>query len=225
MDLAPETRIMELVEEYPWMIDFLPTIAPQFKRIKIPSQREKMEDKATIEIASIAAGLTADQFIELLQTEIDNRAAAQKRVVVKEKIIPVEKLELDVGVLTAEQVNLMLKHLPIDFTFVDEKDRVAYYSGGKERIFARSPGIIGRDVSRCHPAKSVHIVNNIVKAFKDGIRDSAEFWLSLGDRFIHIRYFAVRDEDGVYRGTVEVSQDVTNIRELDGEQRLLDWTL
>lgn len=225
MDLTPETKIMELVKEYPWMIDFLPTIVPQFKRIRNPVQREKMEDKATIEIASIAAGLTADQFIKLLQTEINNRAVAQERVVVKEKIIPVKRLTLDVGVLTSEQVNLMLKHLPFDFTFVDENDRVAYYSDGKERIFARSPGIIGRDVSRCHPAKSVHIVNNIVKAFKDGARDSAEFWLSLGDRFIHIRYFAVRDNDGVYRGTVEVSQDITGIKRLEGEQRLLDWTL
>ena len=71
----------------------------------------------------------------------------------------------------------------------------------------------------------MYIVNNIVKAFKDGTRDSAEFWFSLGDRFIHIRYFAVRDEDDVYRGTVEVSQDITGIRELEGEQRLLDWTL
>ena len=131
-------------------------------------------------------------------------------------------INLDTGVLTPEQVNLMLTHLPVDVTYVDENDRVAYYSAGKERIFPRSPGIIGREVTKCHPPKSVHIVEGIVQDFKDGKRDVAEFWLQTGGRFIHIRYYPVRDEDGKYRGTIEVSQDITEIRKLDGEKRLLD---
>ncbi|MCW4051175.1 MAG: DUF438 domain-containing protein [Candidatus Bathyarchaeota archaeon] len=131
---------------------------------------------------------------------------------------------LDTGALTPEQVNLMLTHLPVDVTFVDENDRVAYYSSGKERIFPRSPGIIGREVIRCHPPRSVHVVENIVKAFKDGTKDEAEFWLQMGERFIHIRYFPIRDKEGNYRGTIEVSQDVTEIRKLEGQRRLLDWT-
>jgi len=131
-------------------------------------------------------------------------------------------MALDTGVLTPEQVNLMLTNLPVDITYVDEIDRVAYYSAGKERIFPRSPGIIGREVSKCHPPKSVHIVEGIVKDFKDGKRDVAEFWLQMGGRFIHIRYFPVRDSDGKYRGTIEVSQDITEIRKLEGEKRLLD---
>ena len=132
-------------------------------------------------------------------------------------------LGLDTGQMTLEQINLMLTHLPVDLTFVDENDRVAYYSEGPERIFPRSPAIIGREVRNCHPPKSVHVVNKILDAFKSGSRDTAEFWIEMGGRFIYIRYFAVRDASSYYRGTLEVSQDLTQIRKLEGQQRLLDW--
>ena len=132
-------------------------------------------------------------------------------------------LGLDTGHLTLAQINLMLTHLPVDLTFVDENDRVAYYSEGPQRIFPRSPAVIGREVRNCHPPKSVHVVNKILDAFKSGSRDTAEFWIELGGKFIYIRYFAVRDADGYYRGTLEVSQDLTQIRKLEGQQRLLDW--
>jgi DUF438 domain-containing protein len=143
---------------------------------------------------------------------------------------PVEVLEdvagalgLDTGRMSLEQINLMLTHLPVDLTFVDENDRVAYYSEGPERIFPRSPAIIGREVRNCHPPKSVHIVNKILDAFKSGSRSTAEFRIELDGRFLYIRYFAVRDAKGYYRGTLEVSQDLTEIRKLEGQQRLLDW--
>ena len=132
-------------------------------------------------------------------------------------------LGLDTGRLSLEQINLMLTHLPVDLTFVDESDRVAYYSEGPERIFPRSPAIIGREVRNCHPPKSVHLVNQILDAFKSGSRDTAEFWIELGGKFIFIRYFAVRDAGGDYRGCLEVSQDLTRIRKLEGQNRLLDW--
>jgi DUF438 domain-containing protein len=131
-------------------------------------------------------------------------------------------LGLDTGRLTLEQINLVLTHLPVDITFVDENDRVAYYSEG-DRIFPRSPAIIGREVRNCHPPNSVHIVNKILDAFKSGSRDSAAFWIELGGKFIYIRYFPVRDAKGRYRGTLEVSQDLTEIRKLEGQNRLLDW--
>lgn len=143
---------------------------------------------------------------------------------------PVEKLslmagalELDTGGLNPDQVNLVLTHLPVDLTFIDEDDRVAYYSEGKERIFPRSPAVIGREVRNCHPPKSVHVVNKILDEFKSGSKDTAEFWIEIGGRFIYIRYFAVRDAQGSYKGTLEVSQDLTEIRKLEGENRLLDW--
>jgi len=135
----------------------------------------------------------------------------------------VGSLNLDTGQVTAEQVNLMLTHLPVDVSFVNENDEVIYYSQTKERIFPRSPGIIGRKVQNCHPPKSVHVVESILDAFKKGEKDVAEFWIQMKGRFIHIRYFAVRDGAGKYRGTLEVSQDVTGIRALSGNKRLLEW--
>jgi DUF438 domain-containing protein len=132
-------------------------------------------------------------------------------------------LDLDVGKLTPEQVNLLLKSLPLDMTFVDEDDRVTYYSHGRERIFPRSPAVIGRKVQLCHPGSSVHIVERILKEFKEGSRDVADFWITSQGRFLYIRYFAVRDDKGNYRGTLEVNQNVTGIKGLEGERRLLDW--
>jgi DUF438 domain-containing protein len=133
------------------------------------------------------------------------------------------EIPLDVGSLSPEQINLMLRNLPIDMTYVDENDRVRYYSQGRERIFPRSPAVVGREVQNCHPPKSVHVVEKILESFKRKEKDTAEFWLTLGGRFIHIRYFALYDQQGAYRGVVEVSQDVTDIRELKGQKRLLDW--
>lgn len=134
-----------------------------------------------------------------------------------------EKMSLDTGYLSKEHINLMLTNLPVDITLVDEEDRVSYYSKGEERIFPRSPGIIGRKVQRCHPPDSVHMVNKILDTFKAGERDAAEFWITLGDKFILIRYYALRDKDANYKGCLEVSQDVTEIRQLKGQRRLLDW--
>ncbi|MCK4334031.1 DUF438 domain-containing protein [candidate division WOR-3 bacterium] len=132
-------------------------------------------------------------------------------------------LSLDTGQLNPEQINIMLKHLPVDVSFVDASDELCYYSDTPQRIFARAPAVIGRKVQNCHPPKSVHVVQKIIDAFRAGEKDSAEFWIEIKGRFIHIRYFAMRDKDGNYRGTLEVSQDVTEIRKLEGERRLLDW--
>ncbi len=132
-------------------------------------------------------------------------------------------VDLDTGALPPELINLMLCRLPVDVSFVDERDTVRYYSASPDRVFPRSPGIIGRTVQNCHPPKSLEVVNSILAAFKAGTRDEAEFWIEMRGRFIHIRYFAVRDAGGRYRGCLEVSQDVTGIRTLRGEKRLLDW--
>ncbi len=129
---------------------------------------------------------------------------------------------LDTGVLTTEQLNLLLRALPFDVTFVDENDQVRYYSAG-ERVFPRSPAVIGRKVQNCHPPASVHKVQQIVDAFRAGERDLAEFWIELEGRFVHIRYFALRDGEGAYRGTLEVVHDATHVRGLEGQRRLVDW--
>ena len=136
---------------------------------------------------------------------------------------PAGTLPLTTGRLTLEQIDLLMTHLPVDVSFVDPEDTVLYYSATKDRIFTRTPAVIGRKVQNCHPQQSVGTVEAILKSFKSGAKDSAEFWITLDGRFIHIRYFAVRDKAGAYKGCLEVSQDVTGIRALSGQKRLLDW--
>lgn len=134
-----------------------------------------------------------------------------------------DKVHLGSGSLTPEQLILLFSNLPVDITFVDENDEVSFFSEVKERIFPRSKAIIGRKVQNCHPPESVHIVNEIVDAFRQGKKDYADFWIQFRERFVLIRYFALRNAQGTYRGTIEVTQDVTGIRNLKGERRLLDW--
>ena len=134
-----------------------------------------------------------------------------------------EVLRLDTGVLTIEELQAIMNTLPVELTFIDKNDEVKFFNRPKDRTFLRTKTIIGRKVQHCHPRKSVHIVNKILEAFRSGERDRAEFWIRLGDRFLYIRYFAVRDPKGEYLGTIEVTQDITKIKELTGEKRLLDW--
>ena len=130
---------------------------------------------------------------------------------------------LQEGSLSQEQLNLFFSHLPFDVTFVDENDRVAFFNKGSERTFLRSAGVIGREVKFCHPPKSVDTVLKILEAFKAGTKESAEFWITFGGRLIHIRYFALRDSEKNYKGVVEITQDITDIKNIEGERRLLDW--
>ena len=134
-----------------------------------------------------------------------------------------DKTHFDEGYLTMEQVNFIFKFLPVDLTYVDENDRVVFYNRGEDRVFPRSAGIIGREVKFCHPPKSVNQVLMILEEFKKGTQDVADFWINFKGKFIHIQYFAVRDENKNYKGVIEMSQDVTDIRKLEGEKRLLDW--
>lgn len=146
------------------------------------------------------------------------KAQAQKNM----SSTPEGYLKLDTGILTLKEINFMLRTLPVDITFVDKDDTVKYFSQGKERIFLRSPAIIGRKVQNCHPPASVHVVEKIVSDFKEGKRDNADFWIQMQGMFVYIRYFAVRDDNGEYMGTVEVTQNIKGIKELEGERRLLD---
>ena len=134
-----------------------------------------------------------------------------------------DRTHFDEGYLTMEQVNFIFKFLPVDITYVDENDKVVFYNRGEERVFPRSAGIIGREVKFCHPPKSVDQVLKILEEFKAGRQDTAEFWIQFKEKFIHIRYFAIRDEEKNYKGVIEMSQDVSEIKALEGEKRLLDW--
>lgn len=132
-------------------------------------------------------------------------------------------IQLPSGSFSNEELLAVLNALPVDMTFVDRNDKVKYFSQGKERIFQRNRAILNRDVRMCHPPSSVNIVDQIVDDFKSGREDSAPFWIQMGGKFIHIEYFALRDKNGTYLGTLEVSQNLTEKRSLEGEQRILSY--
>ena len=133
------------------------------------------------------------------------------------------RIQFPSGSLTPTEARQILNTIPFDLTFVGADDTVRYFTQGRERIFDRNRAIIGRKVQMCHPPGSVHIVQRILDDFKSGKASQAPFWIELGGKFIHIEYFAVRDDDGKYLGTLEVSQNLTEKRALTGEQRLLSY--
>jgi len=130
-------------------------------------------------------------------------------------------IRLETGILSLKQLELMLNHLPVDITFIDQDDVVRYFSHGKERIFARTKAVIGRTVQNCHPPKSVHVVEELLHDFKSGVKDDEDFYIKFKDKYIYIRYFAVRDETGQYMGTLEFTQNISSIQEIQGEKRIL----
>lgn len=131
-------------------------------------------------------------------------------------------IKFDTGILSAKEINGIFNHMPFDITFIDKDDIVKYFTMGKERIFARTKAVIGRTVQNCHPPASVHIVEKMLEDFKSGKKDHEDFWIAMGNLYVYIRYFAVRDEDGTYLGTMEVTQNIQPIKELKGEKRLVE---
>lgn len=132
-------------------------------------------------------------------------------------------LDLGTGALEPAQIELIFCHLPVDITFVDENDKVRFFSSPKDRIFPRTNAIIGRDVHNCHPPESVHVVDRIIQSFRNGEKDDASFWINMKDKYILIQYFAVRNESNEYKGVIEVTQEISDIKKIVGEKRLLDW--
>jgi hypothetical protein len=145
-----------------------------------------------------------------------------KGAVIEEPIAKEEAISFPTGELQLKELMGIFKTLPVDITFIDKEDTVRFFSEGPHRIFLRTKSIIGRKVQNCHPPKSVHVVESILKSFKEGKRDAVDFWIHYQGRFVYIRYFAIRDKDGNYLGTLEVTQDATEIKGLSGEKRLLD---
>lgn len=133
-------------------------------------------------------------------------------------------INLSTGSFDIDEIEALFKTLPIDITFVDKDDKVKFFSLGPDRIFTRNRAILGRDVRMCHPPSSVHVVDQILEDFKSGKENSAVFWINMHQRFIYIEYFALRDKEGNYLGTIEFTQDLTHLRALEGEQRLLSYS-
>ena len=188
-------------EEIGWMLDEEPPMYPE------PEDEPEAED---VEVES--------------ESEAAPRTSRSGRKLPRNLPFPTEgKSHYDEGYLTVEQVNLMFRTLPLDITYVDENDRVVFYNRGEERLFPRSANIIGREVRYCHPPKSVDTVLRIVEEFRNGSRSVANFRIHYKGQFVLIQYFAVRDAEGNYRGVMEMSQDISEIKTMEGEQRLLDW--
>ena len=134
-----------------------------------------------------------------------------------------DRIRLPTGSFSVRELEAILNALPCDATFVDAEDRVRYFTRGRERVFARSRAVLGRKVQYCHPPSSVETVDRILQGFRSGHHDRADFWIDRHDRFVHIEYVALRDPAGAYLGCLEVTQDLTEKRRLQGEQRLLSW--
>lgn len=135
-----------------------------------------------------------------------------------------DQINLATGNFRVDELEALFRVLPVDLTFVDKDDKVRFFSLGPDRIFARNRAILGRDVRMCHPPSSVHVVDQILDDFRSGKENSAAFWISMQGKFIYIEYFAMRGKAGEYLGTVEYTQDLTHLRKLEGEQRLLSYT-
>jgi len=213
LDEYIEKNLNLLIEEVDGMI---------FKEEKIlfPTSLEKLNVQDWVEILketeNVGYGFIAKpKETSLLIEEL-------KKAVLQEPKAQEEAILLPTGELNLEELLGIFNSLPADITFIDKDDTVKFFSEGPQRIFLRTKSIIGRKVQNCHPPKSVHVVESILKSFKEGKRDSVDFWINYKGKFVYIRYFAVRDRMGNYLGTLEVSQDITNIKKLEGEKRLLD---
>ena len=189
------------------------TIILREEKIIFPMLLETLtnEEFAAMLQQTIGIGLP---YAELKQAGLNN----------KENIFSTEdKIHLPTGILTAEQFNLIFNHLPVDITYVDENDTVRFYSNPPHRIFPRTPAIIGRKVQFCHPPESVHVVERIVQSFRTGEKDVASFWFHMGPKFILLNYYAIRNANKEYKGTLEVSQEISEIQSISGDRKLLDW--
>lgn len=146
----------------------------------------------------------------------------KKEEVLEKTEVAEGNIPFDAGVLSFLEANQILNTIPFDMTFIDKDGHVKYFTQGQERLFVRPKTILGRHVNMCHPPQSVHVVEKIVNSFKSGEKDFEDFWIQLRDKFILIRYFAIRDKENNYLGTLEITQDVKPIRDLEGEKRMLD---
>ncbi len=149
----------------------------------------------------------------------------ESAVVEKQTYVTADAIRLSSGAFDLDELEALFLHLPIDITYVDKNDKVRFFSHSPNRVFERNRSVIGRDVRMCHPPGSVHVVEQILTDFKSGKENKAVFWMSsfMKTRFIYIEYSAVRGKDGEYLGVVEVTQDITRMRQLEGDQRLLSY--
>ena len=165
---------------------------------------------AEIEQALINEGISPEEI----------KKFSNMHALLEEPVFEDDEIRMPTGKLRLKELMSLLNTLPVDITFVDNEDEVRYFSDNKERIFLRTKSVLGIKVQNCHPPQSLEAVEKILRSFKEGKRDMVDFWVNLEGKLVYIRYFAVRDKEGSYLGTLEVSQDLTEIKKLEGEKRL-----
>ena len=138
----------------------------------------------------------------------------------EDRALKSDNMHFKIGHLTMEELEGIMNHLPIDMTFIDKDDTVKYFNQAPDRVFVRSASVIGRTVQNCHPPRSVGTVESMLEDFKSGKSESESFWIQMGEKFIHISYYAIFNDTNEYIGTLEVSHDVKQYRDLEGEKRL-----
>lgn len=213
LEVFREKTLNPLIEEIEGMI---------FKEenILFPTSLEKLNPKDWVEILKESDDV-GYVFIDKPK-ETEALMKDLEEAFLEEPSFQDNEISMPTGRFTLKELMSVLNTLPVDITFVDKEDKVRYFSAGKERIFVRTKSVLGRKVQNCHPPQSVNVVEKILKSFKEGQRDSVDFWIDLKGKYVYIRYFAVRDIQGRYLGTLEVTQDIKEIQKLQGEKRLLD---
>lgn len=186
-----------------------------------PPEWDPGEDVKPLHPWEIDPELTVEQLLGLPK-EVQQALKGQPLEFDKSELKREGDIDLETGYLSLEELKAIFEALPVDVTFIDKDDRVRFFSPGK-RIFARTKSVLGRPVQLCHPPKSVYVVNKILKAFKEGRKSEATFWLRFGQKYVYIKYVPLFDRDGNYMGTLEMTMDTEPYRRIEGEKRLLDW--
>jgi DUF438 domain-containing protein len=228
-----DDEIRELIKKAKRALDDTPVQAAGLTRDAVDKITEMIYKEENILLPMMVEQLTEDEWVKIYHDSdeigyclIDKPVAWKPQVIKQaaaersENVRPKNALITPAGVLEPDEIIGMLNTLPFDITFVGKDDTVRYFSEGPDRIFPRSKAVIGRKVTNCHPPASVHIVEKIVEDFKSGKKDHEDFWIRMGNRYVFIRYFAVRSKQGEYMGTMEVTQDIAPITALEGEKRL-----
>ncbi|MCK5627393.1 DUF438 domain-containing protein [Candidatus Bathyarchaeota archaeon] len=213
LDKYFETNLDPLIEEVEGMIFKEETILfpTSLEKLAVDDWVEILKESDDVGYVFIEKPKEAASLIQELKGAVTDEPSVKDNVIT----FPTGKLEV-------KELMKILDKLPVDITFVDKDDRVKYFSNNKDRIFVRTRSVLGRSVQNCHPPQSVNVVEEIVTSFKEGKKDSVDFWINLNEKIVYIRYYAIRNDEGNYLGTLEVTQDITDVKKLEGEKKLLD---
>lgn len=223
-DLLKSEKIEEFLSKQENLCYYLQDLIDKEELVLYPTSLVLINDEEfeEMKVGDLEIGY-AFKSVDKKEVKTESFEQELRALLTKYKPSTSEILEVSQGKLSLEQINLIFKNMPVDISFVDENDTVCFYTDTKNRVFPRSKNVIGRNVYNCHPRESVHKVREIIEKFRSGKEDEVDFWINKNDVFIYIKYIALRDERGRYKGVLEMMQEASYIRNLQGEKRLLKW--